>query len=292
MSQFIPDRTRHLRFLSGGTVIEVATRIWTTPDPRGTLFCVHGFAGTGQDFAFLAAALRDHGIETVAMDMPGRGASTFLGNPDLYSLKLVQTALAEAINLVHGPIVLAGTSWGGVIAASMALNLRAICRGLVVVDAPLVSTDAADDPYEDFIRDEALRTFSSAQSARVYYAATRNLRHLPRAELDDLLAASVMPFEGGFRMRYDPALIQTIGRRRPFDLTAGLATAPFPILAVTGAHSHLASSAAQIAARAAIPTLTNLTCAHEAHPPSLSRAADLHAISAFVTGCLTPPAAP
>jgi pimeloyl-ACP methyl ester carboxylesterase len=290
MSPLTTDRTQYLRFLSGTTVIEVAARIWTTPDPRGTLFCIHGFAGTGQDFAFLAATLRGHGIETVAIDMPGRGASTFLGNPALYSLKLVQTVLAEAIKLVHGPFILAGTSWGGVIAANMALHLRASCRGLVLVDTPLVSTDTSDHPHEDFIRDEALRTFSSAQSAHIYYAATRNLHHLSRADLDDLLAVSIMPFENGFRMRYDPALMQSIGRRRPFNLTADLATAPFPILAVTGAHSHLALSATQIAARAAIPTLTNLTCAHEAHPPSLSRTLDLHAISAFVTGCLTPPA--
>lgn len=290
MSPLSPDRTPHLRFLSGTKVIEVATRIWTTPNPRGTLFCIHGFAGTGQDFAFLAATLRGLGIETVAIDMPGRGGSTFLGDPARYTLKLVQTALNEAINLVQGPVVLAGTSWGGVIAASMALNLRTTCRGLLLVDTPLVSTDTSDHPHEDFIKDEALRTFTSAQSARLYYAATRNLHHVSRADLDELLSASIMHINGGFRMRYDPALMETIGRRRPFNLTAGLATAPFPVLAVTGAHSHLASSTTEIAARAAIHVLTTLTCANEAHPPSLSRAPDLQVIGAFVTGCLKFPA--
>lgn len=286
MSPLNPDRTPHLRLLAGTSVIEVATRIWTTENPCGTLFCIHGFAGTGQDFAFLAATLRDFGVATVAIDMPGRGASTFLGDPARYNLKLVQTALNEALNLVQGPVALAGTSWGGVIAASMALNLRTACRGLVLVDAPLISTDTSNHPHEDFIKDEALRTFISAQSASVYYTATRNLHHVSLANLDGLLSASIMRIDDGFRMRYDPALMQTIGRRRPFNLTAGLAMSPFPILAVIGEHSHLATSATEISARDTIKVLKTLICPNEAHPPSLSRVPDLQAIGTFVKDCL------
>lgn len=286
MSDLRPDRMEQLRVLSDTTVLNVAVRVWSPPKPRGTLFCLHGFAGTGQDFAFLGAMLRGHGIETIAVDMPGRGASPFLGDPARYSLKLNQIVLNEAIKLAQGRVVLAGTSWGGVIAASLALNAQNSIQGLVLVDTPLVSDEASDHPHEDFIRDEALRLFSTEQSARIYYAATRNLLHVSKEAMDVMLSAAVMPVEGGFRMRYDPALLGTIGRRSPFNLTSGLKNAKFPMLAVFGEYSHLVTSAKQIMARDAIPTMRRIYCEGEAHPPSLSRPGQLDAICGFVTGCL------
>lgn len=286
MSSLRPDRIERLRILNGDTVLEVAVRVWSVPQPKGTLFCLHGFAGTGQDFAFLGRMLRRFQIETIAIDMPGRGASNFFGDPERYSLRLSQTALNEAIKLAQGPIVLAGTSWGGVIATNIALNARQGICGLVLVDTPLVSSEDSDHPHEDFIRDEALRHFSTAQSARIYYAATRNLQHVAKDDLDEILTAAIMPIDGGFRMRFDPALMATIGRRSPFNLTAGLQQAPFPILSVLGQYSHLVTSAKEVMARDSVPAMKRLYCDSEAHPPSLSRPADLEAICAFVTGCL------
>lgn len=288
MSSLQPDRIERLQFLNGEIIIEVAVRIWSVSKPKGTLFCLHGFASTGQDFAFLGRMLRKFQIETIAIDMPGRGASTFLGDPNRYSLRLGQAALNVAIKLARAPIVLAGTSWGGVIAASIALNARQSICGLILVDTPLVSSDGADHPHEDFIRDEALRQFSTAQSARVYYAATRNLQHIPQDELDVLLTASIMQIEDGFRMRYDPALIATIGRYTPFNLTNGLRNWPFPILSVLGQYSYLVTSAREVMARDAVPAMKQFCCDFEAHPPSLSRPEHLEAICAFVMGCLEP----
>lgn len=285
MTSLRPDRIERLRLLSGAVVIDVAVRIWTPAKVTGSLFCLHGFVGTGQDFACLGRALRGSGIETIAIDMPGRGASSFLGDPARYSRKLGQTALDAAMRLARGPVVLAGSAWGGVIAATIALHAPTPVRGLILIDTPLLS-DRAGHPHHDFIKDEALRQFSTAQSARVYLAATRNLHHLPQADLDDMVAAAVMPAENGFRMRYDPALMGTIGRQGPFDLTAGLAQAAFPILAVLGQHSHLLASRTEEVARSAVPRLSRLICAAEAHPPSLSRQADLDGIGRFVSHCL------
>lgn len=286
MSSLRPDRIERLKILNGEIVLDVAVRIWSVPRPRGTLFCLHGFAGTGQDFAFLGRVLRKAQIETIAIDMPGRGASPFLGDPSRYSLRLSQTALNEAIKLARGPVILAGTSWGGVIAANIALNARQGIFGLVLVDTPLVSSEDTDHPHEDFIRDEASRQFSTVQSARIYYAATRNLQHVAKDDLDELLTAALMPIDGGFRMRFDPALMSTIGRRSPFNLTASLQRAAFPILSVLGQYSHLVTSAKEVMARDAVPAMKRLYCDFEAHPPSLSRPEHLEAICAFVTECL------
>ena len=71
------------------------------------------------------------------------------------------------------------------------ISPRAI-SGLVLVDTPLVSQRQTVFPYEDFLKDEAQAHFGTIHSARVYYAATRNLFHLPEDVLDQLLAAAVM----------------------------------------------------------------------------------------------------
>lgn len=286
MSRIRPDRIEKLRILTGGVMLEVAVRIWSPPNPQSTLFCLHGFAGNGQDFGFLGAMLRHFGVETIAVDMPGRGASAFLGDPQRYSLKLIQIVVDEAKKLASAPLIVAGTSWGGVIAASVALNVRDRSKGLVLIDAPVISSDQSEHPHEDFIRDEALRQFSSAQSAKVYFTATRNLHHVAPDDLAELLAASVMQIEGGFRLRYDPALMHTIGRRSPFNLVPTLSSAGFPILSVLGTHSHLVQDPQQSTARAAIPGMQTILAEGEAHPPSLSRPALLEQIGTFVRGCL------
>lgn len=285
MSSLRPDKIERLRILKGDTVIEIAVRIWSVARARGTLFCLHGFAGTGQDFAFLGRMLRKYQIETIAIDMPGRGESHFLGDPTQYSLRLNQLALSEAIKLATGPIILAGTSWGGVYAANMALNAQQEICGLVLIDTPLVSDEASDHPHEDFLRDEALRQFSTAQSARIYFAATRNLQHVAKDELDEILTASMMPIDGAYRMRFDPALMTNLARRRPFNLTGGLQEAPFPILSVIGQYSHLVTSAKEVMARDSLPAMKRIYCASEAHPPSLSRPSDLEQICEFIMGC-------
>lgn len=286
MSRIRPDRIEKLGILIGGAMLEVAVRIWSPSNPQATLFCLHGFAGNGQDFGFLGAMLRNFGVETIAVDMPGRGASTFLGDPNLYSLKLIQIAVDEAKKLASAPLIIAGTSWGGVIAASVALKAKESSKGLVLIDAPLISNEQSEHPHEDFIRDEAFHQFSSARSAKIYFTATRNLHHVAPDDLAELLAASVMKIEGGFRMRYDPALTHTIGRRSPFNLVPNLSSAVFPILSVLGTHSHLVQDPQQSTARAAIPGMQTILAEGEAHPPSLSRSALLEQIGSFVRGCL------
>jgi len=267
-------------------VLDVAVRIWTVANPKASVFCVHSFVGTGQDFAFLARSLRILQIETIAIDMPGRGASSFLGDPDRYSLRLNHIILNAAMKLAQGPVIIAGTSWGGVIAGSLALNARYDICGLIMVDSPLVSTQDPNYPHDDFIRDEVLRQFSTVQSARMYYAMTRNLQHLAKDDLDEVLAAAIMPIGDHFRLRFDPALAGTIDRRSAFNLTPGLKNWPFPILSVLGQYSHLVTSPAEIMARAAVPAMKVIYCHDEAHPPSLSRPDQLEPICAFITGCL------
>jgi pimeloyl-ACP methyl ester carboxylesterase len=278
-----PDATHWLKILSGDAVLDVAVHEWTVENPRTSAFCLHGFAGNAQDFALLAVQLKIRGIATFAVDMPGRGSSSFLGDPQRYTLRLQQLVLTEAMLLATTPMILVGTSWGGAVAGAMLPHLTQQIDGLVLVDTPMVSGHQSHYPYEDFLRDEAATSFTSLQSARTYYALTRKLQHLPDIQLDHLMGAAIMKSGGRFRLRYDLALADRIGRRAPFDLTQSIAKKPVPTLAVLGADSHLVKEPEQIAARSNVPALLEHICPHEAHPPSLSRPDDLRVITGFMS---------
>jgi pimeloyl-ACP methyl ester carboxylesterase len=287
-SNIRPDTTHWIKVLSGHRVFDVAVHEWSVENPSATAFCMHGFAGNSQDFALLATNLKKEGIATFAIDMPGRGSSAFLGDPQLYTMRLQQLVLEEAIALTHGPLFLVGTSWGGVTLGAMAPYLPRAISGLVLVDTPLVSQRQTVFPYEDFLKDEAQAHFGTIHSARVYYAATRNLFHLPEDVLDQLLAAAVMTSGEGYRMRMDAALAGTIGRRPPFDIGKSIAKTKTPTLAVIGKNSYLYSAPEQVAARSALPSLSECIVEHEAHPPSLTQASQIEAISTFMTGSIKP----
>ncbi len=283
-----PDTTHWLKILSGDYVIDVAVHQWTVEAPVATAFCLHSFTGNAQDFCFLAAELKSRGITTLAVDMPGRGNSAFLGDGARYTNRLLQLVLAEAIALATAQLILVGTSWGGALIGALTPYIRAKVVGLVLVDAPLVSGSESFYPYEDFLRDEASMSFRSLQSARIYFGLTRNLLHLPPDQLDELVAASIMKSEGQYRMRYDPALANMNGRRAPFNLSKSLGKTGIKTLAVLGSDSHLVQAPAQAAARAALSDLTTYICEHEAHPPSLSRPHHLAHIASFIESCVTP----
>jgi pimeloyl-ACP methyl ester carboxylesterase len=285
-SSIRPDTTHHLRVVSGQLVIKVAIHEWCVERPVATAFCLHGFAGNAMDFAVLAKALAERGVATVAIDMPGRGASDFLGDASLYTMRLQQLVLLEALALVKGPFIMVGTSWGGVIAGLMAPHLKKRPVGLVLNDTPIRSLLDLSYPHEDFLKDEAVLSFRTLSSAQIYLTSTRMLYHLPVDQLNDLTSASIMRVGDVFRMRYDPALTDRIGRTSHFDMTDTLAASKIPTLAVLGEYSYLASNEDQKNARAQLIELAEHICAGEAHPPSLSQPADVDHITDFTIRCL------
>ncbi len=49
------------------------------------IICVHGLTGNGSDFGYIAPALVALGYRVIAVDLPGRGASDFLKDPQNYT---------------------------------------------------------------------------------------------------------------------------------------------------------------------------------------------------------------
>ncbi len=70
-------------------------KIWGDGNHK-TLVCVHGLTGNSDDFKYVGESLSSHGLRVVAIDMAGRGLSSYYTNPDdynfdqyIYDLKLL-----------------------------------------------------------------------------------------------------------------------------------------------------------------------------------------------------------
>lgn len=162
---------------------------------------LHGWARQAHDFAAAARLLAERGVASVALDLPGSGASPVpseAGGARHYA-DLIVPALRD---VGDGPIVLVGHSFGGRIAVVVASQHPELVDRLVVTGAPLVRLHAparAPLAYRT-LRWMARRHLVSAarlESARRKYGSSdyRNAQGVMR----DVLVANV-------RESYEPEL--------------------------------------------------------------------------------------
>ncbi len=103
---------------------------------------LHGWARRGQDFAVAANELALQGVASVALDLPGFGATpapSAAGGARHYA-ELVMPALKE---IGAGPFVLVGHSFGGTVACVLGANEPDIVRSLVLTGAPLLRSPSS-----------------------------------------------------------------------------------------------------------------------------------------------------
>ncbi len=98
---------------------------------------LHGWQRSGADFASVAAAAAREGIASVALDLPGFGASPLppeAGGAALYA-RLLAPVLAE---VGDAPLVLVGHSFGGRVATVLAATNPEGVRAVVLTGVPLL----------------------------------------------------------------------------------------------------------------------------------------------------------
>lgn len=92
--------------------------IRSATDTTAPVYCVHGFAGLGSNWAALRASLQRAGLKSSAPDLPGHGRNP-LEAPDVNAL--VEWLAAELADR-PGPVHLVGHSLGAHVAALVALG--------------------------------------------------------------------------------------------------------------------------------------------------------------------------
>ena len=102
---------------------------------------LHGWHRTSADFSPAASLLARDGIASVALDLPGFGASPLpatAGGAAWYA-QLLTAALA---NISTSPLVLVGHSFGGRVATVIAATQPERVKALVLIGAPLVRLES------------------------------------------------------------------------------------------------------------------------------------------------------
>ena len=200
---------------------------WGASGNSRVLFCVHGLTRNAMDFAVLAARLSPE-WRVIAVDLPGRGKSDWLGDADRcehdrcldqheddrggHEQQVVEVADLAALldHLAIDRVDWLGTSMGGIIGMMMAGLAPDRVRRLVLNDVGA------------WIPAQGLRRIRSYAGKRVQFAS--------RTEAEEALRAICAPFgireeahwqllfasslveaqDGSIRMTYDPAIGATL----------------------------------------------------------------------------------
>lgn len=124
-----------------GTVLNVAEK----PGPGIPLLLIPGQGSIWQEYAKALPHLT-HTYHVLAVDVHGHGKSSW--NPEDYTADQIAEDLVMLVDKVFGePVVLAGHSSGGLIAARMAARFPDRVRGVLFEDAPFFATEPDRVPH-------------------------------------------------------------------------------------------------------------------------------------------------
>jgi pimeloyl-ACP methyl ester carboxylesterase len=159
-------RERHLFGLSPHGFHRVVYYEWGASENTNIIVCVHGVGRNARDFDVLAEALSPtHRV--LAVDMPGRGKSDWLADPNDYVFPVYLSTLTALVARSNAETVSwVGTSMGGLLGIVMAAQPRSPIARLVVNDVGPVIEPAALARIADYFGKDP--TFASFAEIEIY----------------------------------------------------------------------------------------------------------------------------
>ncbi|HEY2816795.1 MAG TPA: alpha/beta hydrolase [Casimicrobiaceae bacterium] len=263
-------RERQLLGLSPHGFHRVIYYEWGVADNPNVVICVHGVGRNARDFDVLAEVLSStHRV--LAVDMPGRGKSAWLRDPNDYVFPVYLSTLTAVIARAGVQAVSwVGTSMGGLLGIAMAAQPDSPVARLVINDVGTVIEPAAlariadyfgKDPtfatyaeIERYIRDISA-PFGPLTDAQWTYLTETNVRQRP---------------DGRWGLAYDPGIAVPFRQQVPPAALWNLWDAiKCPTLILRGAQSDmlLESTAREMAVRGPRPRVIEF--AGVGHAPML-----------------------
>jgi pimeloyl-ACP methyl ester carboxylesterase len=277
-------RQQRLRWLSPIGFHSLAWTEWGPPDGAPVL-CVHGLTRTGRDFDALGGALAGQGRRVLCPDLPGRGESDWLADPNLYQVPTYVAALSHLLARLEGEVDWVGTSLGAICGIAVAAMPGHRIRRLVLNDLGFHVPQPAMARIRDYLG--GTTDFADLPALEAHLRQV----HAPFGPLTDaqwrhLAEVSARPAGGGrMRLHYDPAIAAPIRAAEPMALEL----APFwqrvtvPTLVIRGAESDLllAETAAEMARRPGVRLAEIPGCGHA---PALLAADQIALVLEFLAG--------
>ena len=230
-----------------------------------SVLCLHGFAGSKEDFAPVLERL-GHDRRAVAIDLPGHGGSAGSQDPDAYSLgELAGWVLSTAEALGLDGFHLAGHSLGGLIAQRVAAAASGRLAGLVLSDTGM---GAPDDAVLDHLA-EVARAVRSDGLAGAWQVYARNSSGRAWLATDPVRARFV---EARFHELEPAAVIGEVrALRSATPLHAFLRGIDLPVLVVHGADEEVWPGAQQALLARTVAGAERLVIDGAGHSPQLER---------------------
>lgn len=177
---------------------------WDGPDAGAGAVPVLGLHGvTGQAWAWNGAApLLAEGRGTAyALDLRGHGGSSWALDGDYTTASMAADVAGWIEANGVGPVDLVGSSWGGLVGATLAASRPELVRRLVMIDVPPEFQQAVDDvPPRP-------ASFASLDEVIEFEAGAN--RHAPAEHVEVLATGSVRPGPAGLERCHDPVFLTT-----------------------------------------------------------------------------------
>ncbi len=242
----MPDspRTNALRSLCPHGFHRVVYFEWGEPANPRVVVCVHGLGRNARDFDALAGPLSaTHRV--LSVDMPGRGESDWLADPNDYTFPTYLTTLTAVIARSGAATVdWVGTSMGGLLGIALAAQPNTPLARLVVNDVgPTIEPEALERIRGYFGSNPTFATY--AEIAHYIRDVSAPFGALDDAQWDHLTRTNVRRRDDGrWRLAYDPGIaVPFRSSAAPPDLWGLWDAIGCPTLVLRGRQSDLLSAA-------------------------------------------------
>jgi len=278
------------RSISAADGLPLFVRDWEARPGAGAatpVLCLPGLTRNSSDFELLAGALRERGEgrRILAMDFRGRGRSGYAEDFSTYNpLQETGDAIQVIEQLVGGPVIIVGTSRGGIVGMIVALARPDLVKALALNDIGAFIEPAGASRIMDYVglplpegldwpgavakvREGLESEFPGVSDAHWAAHARRTFRD-----------------EGGKpAMNYDPKLRDaTLAQMEtsPPDLWPQFDTLPqMPMLVIRGENSDILSAETVIEMGRRRPGLHTLQLADRGHVPFLNEGPAVAAVA-------------
>ena len=263
---------------------------WGDADNPRVALCVHGVGRNGRDFDVLGEALSTtHRV--LAIDMPGRGESEWLADPNDYVFTTYLTALVALIARSGAETVdWVGTSMGGLLGIVVAAQPKSPIRRLVVNDVgPAIEPAALDRIRGYFGLDPTFATY--AEIEQYVRLVSAPFGRLTDAQWEHVTRTNVRQrADGRWGLAYDPGIaVPFRASAAPPDLWGIWDAIRCPTLVLRGAQSDLlsAATAAEMGTRGPRPAIIEF--ADVGHAPMLLSSEQIDPVAAFLQAAMDSP---
>jgi pimeloyl-ACP methyl ester carboxylesterase len=187
---------------------------WGEPSNGDVLVCVHGLTRNGRDFDALAQSLAGR-FRIVCPDMPGRGRSEWLRDPNLYAVpQYVADCVTLAARLDVERLTWLGTSMGGLIGMLYAAMPGNAIDRLILNDVGPEIDPAGLARIAGYVgQNPSYASFEEGERALKQLMV--DFGPLDDAQFRLLSQHFLVQRDGGWRYDYDPAIATPIRNAPP-----------------------------------------------------------------------------